>query len=112
MEQQQKPMSVINPQEIPVEPLPAFELIFDDGRRVKLWACGHTEGLDGQVIVINRVAPMLDQLYATARRGVSQLGNAVQAWMGHPADKRHNVRVQGAAQASSRSSPGTKGSAE
>lgn len=52
---------------------PAFELIFPDGTHVKLWACGHTEGLDGQVIVINGVAPMLDHFYGTALRSPSQL---------------------------------------
>ena len=87
MEQQQKPMSVISPQEIPVEPLPAFELIFDDGRRIRLWACGYTEGLDGQVIVINRVAPMLDQISGLMYRGSAQVEDALSAWKSRPKAK-------------------------
>lgn len=84
MPEQQRPMAVIVPHEISVEPLPAFELILDDGRRIKLWPSGHTEGLDGKVIVINRVHAMFDQILEVLQTNSESLHCAVTNWLLKP----------------------------
>jgi hypothetical protein len=59
------PMKVITPPLANTDQAqPLFEIIYADGRRVKLYADGKTEGLESDTIVINRAPAVFDAITA------------------------------------------------